>query len=159
MKIDKTDVKILEILQENGKISNAELAKRIGISPPPTLDRVKKLENSGVIKKYVAMINPESVGIETFTFVQVVLRRHGREVIKEFVDEVVKIKEVMACHHITGDADFLLKIAVKRIPAYEKLVLDKLTELPHIQHLKTMVVLSTIKNETSFNINNGIEDE
>ncbi|KPK76728.1 MAG: hypothetical protein AMJ79_05660 [Phycisphaerae bacterium SM23_30] len=152
MKLDKTDHKILKILQKDGRITNAELAKRIGISPPPALDRVRKLERNKVIKKYAALVDPAAVGIETFTFVEVTLLRHGKEAVIEFLEAVMKIKEVMECHHITGDADFLLKIAAKNIPAYEDLVLHQLTELPNIQHLKTMVVLSTPKSETALNI-------
>ena len=133
-------------------MTNAELARRIGISPPPALDRVRKLEKNKVIKKYVALVAPAAVGIETFTFVEVTLMRHGKKSVVEFLDAVMKIKEVMECHHVTGDADFLLKMAARNIPAYEDLVLHKLTELPNIQHLKTMVVLSTPKSETALNI-------
>lgn len=152
MKLDATDRKILTILQSNGRIPNTELAKLVGISPPPILERVKKLEKNRVIKKYVALVDPLTVGIETFTFVEVTLSHHGKEAVTEFIQAILNIDEVMECHHVTGDADFLLKIAVKNIPAYEHLVLNKLTELPHIQHLKTMVVLSTPKNETALNI-------
>jgi len=152
MKLDKTDVKILKILQTDGRITNAALAQKIGISPPPTLDRVKKLEQKKIIKKYVALVNPADVGVETFTFVEVTLLRHGKKTISEFLASVMKIKEVMECHHVTGDADFMLKIAARNIPAYEEIVLHRLTELPHIQQLKTMVVLSTTKCETALDI-------
>lgn len=152
MKLDKIDIKILNILQENGRITNAELAKRIGISPPPALDRVRKLERNKIIKKYVAIIDPISLGIETSTFVEVTLSVHGKKAVKAFLEAVTRIDEVMECHHVTGDADFLLKIVVKNIPAYEELLLQKLLELPNIQHLKTMVVLSTPKNNTALNI-------
>ena len=152
MKIDKTDRKILRILQANGRITNSDLAKKIGISPPPILERVKKLEKNRVIKKYAALIDPQSIGIETFTFVEVILSRHGKDVVTLFIQALQEIDEIMECHHVTGDADFLLKIAVKNIPAYENLVLHKLTELPDIQHLKTMVILSTPKNKTELNI-------
>lgn len=152
MKLDKTDIKILNILQKHGRITNSELAKRIEMSPPPTLERVKKLEKSGVIKKYVALVDQKTIGIETCSFVAVTISRHVKEAVEEFIKAVEEVDEVMECHHITGDADFLLKIAVKNIPAYEDLVLHKLTDLPHIQNIKTMVVLSTFKNETAFNI-------
>ena len=152
MKLDKTDLKILKTLQNNGRITNAALAQKIGISPPPTLDRVKKLEQKKIIKKYVALVDPAAVGVETFTFVEVALLRHGKKAVTDFLAAVMKIKEVMECHHVTGDADFILKIAAKNISAYEDLVLHKLTELPYIQHLKTMVVLSTPKSETALNL-------
>ncbi|MFQ6673418.1 MAG: Lrp/AsnC family transcriptional regulator [Fidelibacterota bacterium] len=143
------DRKILEILQTDGRITNSKLAEKIGISPPPTLERVKKLERHGVIQRYVCLLNPEKVGIETFTFVEVTLSRHGSGPVKRFITAVNKIGEILECHHVTGEADFLLKIAVHDIPAYESLVLYTLTNLPGVQHLKTMVVLSTTKKETA----------
>lgn len=152
MKLDKTDIKILNILQEEGRITNSELAKRIKISPPPTLERVKKLEKSGIIKKYVALLDQQAVGYGTCTFVEVIISHHERKAIEEFLKAVRRVDEVMECHHVTGDADFLLKISVKDIPAYEDLVLQKLTQLPHVSNIKTMVVLSTFKNETAFKI-------
>jgi Lrp/AsnC family leucine-responsive transcriptional regulator len=152
MALDKTDRKILRILQSDGRITNADLAERIGISPPPTLERVRKLERNGIIRRYAALINPLAVGVETFTFVEVTLSRHGQDAVMAFMKAVEGVPEILECHHITGDADFLLKIAVRNIPAYEDLVLHTLTALPHIQHLKSLVVLSTLKNETSLPI-------
>ncbi len=158
MKLDKIDIQILYILQNEGRITNTELARRIGISPPPTLERVKKLEKNGVIKKYVAILELAKIGIETCTFIQVSLSQHGKLAVDAFIKAVKKIDEVVECHHIAGDADFLLKIVVENIPAYEKLILNKLTDLPHIGHLKTMIVLSTLKNSTVHKIK-GDENE
>ncbi len=148
MGIDKTDEKILSILQKKGRISNAELARQINLSPPPTLERVKKLERNGVIQNYVALVNPTELGLTCFTYVEVTLVRHGREGVERFMNAITKLDEVMECHHITGGADFLLKVASRDIPDYENFVLHKLTALPEVQHLKTMVVLSTLKHET-----------
>lgn len=162
MKIDGTDIKILDILQRNGRITNSALAKAIRISPPPTLERVKKLEKNGLIKKYVALLDPTSLGIGTHTFVEVTLSRHTKEAVTEFIKTTQTIDEIMECHHVTGDADFLLKIAVKDIPAYEDLVLRTLTSLPHVSNLKTMVVLSTFKDETAYNlegVNHGAQND
>lgn len=158
MQFDKIDKNILNILQNDGRIANSSLAEKVKISPPPTLERVKKLENNGVIRKYVALVDPAKIGVESFTFVEVTLRRHGKDSVSEFIKAVKKLDEIMECHHVTGDADFLLKIACKNIAAYEDLVLHKLTDLPNILHLKTMVVLSTFKDETAFNIK-GENDE
>ncbi|NOX15762.1 MAG: Lrp/AsnC family transcriptional regulator [Epsilonproteobacteria bacterium] len=158
MKLDEIDIQILSILQNEGRITNTELAKRIGISPPPTLERVKKLEKNGVIKKYVAILELAKIGIETCAFIQISLSQHGRVCVDEFMKAVKKIDEVLECHHITGDADFLLKIVVKNIQAYENLLLNRLTALPHIGHLKTMVVLSTLKNSTAYKLK-GDENE
>lgn len=146
--IDATDQRILEILQDQGRITNAELAKQLGISPPPTLERVKKLERKGFIRKYVAVVDPAKIGITCFTYVEVTLVRHGLAAIERFTSAINAMDEVQECHHITGEADFLLKVATKDIPAYEEFIIHKLTALPDVQHLKTLVVLSTIKHET-----------
>ncbi len=146
--IDATDCKILDILQDQGRITNTELAKQLGISPPPTLERVKKLERKKYIDKYVALVNPHKVGIRCFTYVEVTLVRHGSAALERFTSSIIEIAEVLECHHITGEADFLLKVATRDIPAYEKFIIHKLTALPDVQHLKTLVVLSTLKQET-----------
>ncbi len=152
MSFDKIDKEILSILQLEGRITNSNLAARINISAPPTLERVKKLENSGVIRRYAAILDPVAVGMETLTFVEVKLNRHQKDNVAEFIAAVGEIDEVMECHHVTGDADFLLKIAARNIATYEELVLNTLTTLPHVLNLKTMVALSTIKDETAYKI-------
>lgn len=158
MKLDDIDLEILKNLQQDGKMTNVELAKNIDISPPPTLGRVKKLEKSGVIKKYVALIEPAAVGIGMHTFVEIKLIKHSKEAVSGFFKAIKKVDEIMECHHVTGDADFLLKIAVKDISTFEDLVLHDLTALPHVGNLKTMVVLSTVKNETAYNLE-GVNNE
>jgi DNA-binding Lrp family transcriptional regulator len=152
MLLDTTNRRILGILQADGRITNSELAKRVGISPPPTLERVRKLERAGVVRKYVALCDPKAVGVETFTFVEVTLAQHGQTAVMAFIEAAMALPEVLEVHHVTGDADFLLKIAVKNFGAYERFVLQTLTSLPLIQHLKTMVVLSTMKQETGLPI-------
>lgn len=147
--MDNIDKKIISILQNNARMTNADLAEKIGMSRSPVFERVKKLERSGVITKYIALINPDMVGIQCFTYVEVTLIRHGQEAVVRFIRSITKLHEVMECHHITGEADFLLKIATRDIAAYENFILHKLTALPDVQNLKTMVVLSTMKNETS----------
>ena len=151
--MDKTDKLILDILQKDGRISNAELARRIKMTPPPTLERVKKLERNGLIKNYVALVDPGKIGFTCFTYVEVTLVRHGSENVGRFMKAITKLDEVMECHHITGGADFMLKVASRDIPDYENFILHKLTALPEVQHLKTMVVLSTLKHETKLPIN------
>lgn len=152
MNIDSIDKKILEILQDNGRLTNSDLAKAVDKSPPPTAERVKKLEKNGYIKKYVAIVDPAKVGITCFTYVEVTLVRHGKDAVERFMSSIVEIEEVLECHHITGDADFLLKVATKDIPTYEQFIIQTLTALPDVQHLKTSVVLSTLKQETKITI-------
>ncbi len=148
MKIDSADAKILNELQVNSRITNRELAQRVGISPSPTLERVKKLEREGVIEKYVTLVNPKSVGYGTFTLVQVTLARHGKASLLSFIESIKAMQAVLECYHVTGSADFVLKVAVRDIEAYESFVVHQLTEIPGVRQLHTMVILSTIKHET-----------
>ncbi|GAB4286856.1 MAG: Lrp/AsnC family transcriptional regulator [Ignavibacteriaceae bacterium] len=148
MKLDKLDVKILNLLQDDAHITNVELAKKIGISPPAMLERVKRLESSGVIKKYVALIDPVKVRRETFALVSVSLKAHQQPSINSFVKEVNKLEEVMECYHVTGNSDFLLKISVKNISDYEKFILEKLTRIKEVNRISTTFILSTFKHTT-----------
>ena len=148
MDLDYKDKHLLEELQKNSRITNAELAKRIGLSPSSTLERVKKLEVSGFIDKYIAILNPRKAGYSCFTFVEIKLARHGETPVENFISSIALIPEVLECHHITGEADFLLKVVTKDIPAYEELILHQLSALTNVQTMKTSVVLSTFKNET-----------
>ena len=148
MILDKKNIQILDELQLNSRITNAELANRVGLSPSSTMERVKKLELSGIIDKYITLLNPRAVGCGCFTYVEVKLARHGVAPVKDFFKAVVDIPEILECHHITGEADFLLKIATKDISSYEELILHQLSALPNVQNLKTSVVLSTFKQET-----------
>ena len=152
MDLDYKDKHLLEELQMNSRITNAELAKRIGLSPSSTLERVKKLEISGFIDKYIAILNPRKAGYSCFTFVEVKLARHGETPVEDFISSIAHIPEVLECHHITGEADFLLKVATKDIPAYEELILHQLSALANVQSMKTSVVLSTFKNETKLTV-------
>ncbi len=146
MKLDKTDRKILEILQKSAKITNAQLSKEIGLSPAPTLERVKKLESMGVITSYHAKLNTEKIGLGVSTFVLVALRGHNRENIEQFMKEIDKIEEVIECHHITGAGDFILRIISKDIQSYQKLMLEKVSDIKVVDNMQSMVVLSTFKD-------------
>ena len=152
MVLDSKDKHLLEELQANSRITNAALAKRIGLSPSSTLERVKKLEISGFIDKYIAILNPRKAGYSCFTFVEVKLARHGETPVEDFISSISLIPEVLECHHITGEADFLLKVVTKDIPAYEELILHQLSALTNVQTMKTSVVLSTFKNETKLTV-------
>ena len=151
-KLDDIDRNILAILQENGRITNAELASRIGISPPSMLERVKKLEKKGVIRRYVALVDPSMVDKGTMALVSVSLDRHRVKSIDQFTRAIEKLPEVMECYHVTGEEDYILKVVVKDIQEYENLILTKLTKLPALSKLKTSFILSTVKYQTSYPI-------
>lgn len=146
IKIDQTDRKILEILQANAKITNAQLSKEIGLSPAPTLERVKKLENSGVIKSYHAKLDTGTIGLGVNTFVMVTLKGHNKKNIDLFLDEINNIEDVIECHHITGSGDFILRVIAKDITEYQKLMLEKVSEIEVVDSLQSMIILSTFKD-------------
>ena len=152
MDLDFKDKHLLEEIQANSRITNTELAKRIGLSPSSTLERVKKLEVSGIIEKYITLLNPRKAGYSCFTFVEIKLARHGETPVEDFISSIAHIPEVLECHHITGEADFLLKVATKDIPTYEELILHQLSALANVQTMKTSVVLSTFKSETKLKV-------
>jgi len=145
LKLDSIDKKILEILQKDGNITNAQLAKEIGLSPAPTLERVKKIENSGLIKSYHARIDANALGLGVTTFVLISLSSHKIGQIDQFVKKITALDEVIECYHITGNGDFLVKILVEDIPTYHKLILEKLTQIEEIGNMSSMIVLSGYK--------------
>jgi len=144
---DKTDLQILKRLQENGRITNLQLSNEIGLSPAPTLERVRKLENSGMIKSYHAVVDEEELGLGIKTFIQIQLDFHHNNTIQTFVDEVKKIDEITECHHVTGGCDFILKVYVKDIKSYEKLIMEKIGKIQVVKTYQTMMILSTSKKE------------
>jgi Lrp/AsnC family transcriptional regulator, leucine-responsive regulatory protein len=152
MKIDSVDKKILDILQEDARITNLELANRVGISPPATLERVKRLEKNGVIKKYVALVDPAKISKGTFALVSVALMIHQIPSIDTFTKQINKLQEVLECYHITGSDDFMLKIAVENIEKYEQFILQKLTKIKGVSKVTTNIVLSTVKFNTKIHI-------
>ena len=149
MKLDSTDFKILDILQKEGRITNNELASRIGLTTTPTLERVKRLEREEVIEGYSAKINREAVDKGLTVFVTVTLSVHQLNLMKEFTSAVKAIPEILACYNTTGEGDFLLQVVAKDTKDYEKLMRTKLTTLPDVQRLRTSIVLNTIKDESS----------
>lgn len=145
-KLDRIDLKILEILQDNSKITNLDLSKKIGLSPAPTLERVKKLEQTGVVESYHAQVNPQTIGLNVQTFVLVSLAWQKENALNNFLDKIKSIDEIIECYIITGEADFLIKIICKDIPTYEQLLFKTLSQIEEIERLKTLMTLSTVKN-------------
>ena len=146
MKIDNIDKKILELLQKNAKITNSLLSKKIGLSPAPTLERVKKLERKGIISGYHAQLNLSKIGLGVSTFVLVSLKEHNKRNINIFLDKINTVKNVIECHHITGTGDFILKVVSENIASYQELMLDKVSEIESTDSLQSMVILSTFKD-------------
>ncbi|MCR6637773.1 MAG: Lrp/AsnC family transcriptional regulator [Sporocytophaga sp.] len=145
-KLDPIDRQILEKLQANAKITNSQLAQEIGLSPAPTLERVRKLENAGLIKSYHAQVDTEKLGLGVGIFILISLSSHKKNQIKSFVEKINKIPEVIECHHITGSGDFLLKVLTHNISSYQELILEKLVDIEEIGNMQSMVILSTYKD-------------
>jgi DNA-binding Lrp family transcriptional regulator len=145
-KFDSIDRKILSILQENGKITNAQLSVDVGLSPAPTLERVKKLEKNGVIESYHAKLNKQEIGLGVATFVHVALISHRKGIVDSFVDQITRIPEVVECHHITGQGDFILKVVSQDISSYQRLLVEVINEIPEIDNTQSTVILSTFKD-------------
>ncbi len=145
-KFDGIDLHILKILQENSKITNLDLSKRIGLSPAPTLERVKKLESTDVIKSYHAVVNPQEIGLNVKTFVLVSLAWQKDNALNNFLRKISEIDEIVECYIITGEADFLIKVICKDIPTYEQLLFKTLSQIEEIERLRTLMTLSTVKD-------------
>lgn len=151
-KFDEIDKKILNILQERGRITNANLATEVGLSPPPMLERVKKLEKNGVIERYVALLDPKKVNRSTIVYVSLTVARHRVKSFDLVNQELNKFSEVLEIYHISGEEDYLIKVVVQDIQEYEQFLLKKLATIPAISRIKSNVVLSTIKYGTKIEI-------
>ncbi len=152
MALDAIDKKILNILQKDGRITNAKLAKEIGISPPSMLDRVKRLENSGFIDKYVALVDMEKTGFGLLVLILVSLSLHQISSLENVKENLIQLDEVLECYQVSGDVDFLLKVATKDMNSYKDFVNNKLSGIPGIQNIKTSFVLDTLKSTSSLKL-------
>lgn len=145
--IDRLDKKILRILQERGRIANVQLAKEVGLSPTPCLERVRKLERSGVILGYHARIDPDKLGTPLLVFVEITLSKTSSDVFAEFSAAARKTDEILECHLVSGDFDFLLKARVADMAAYRKLLGETLLNMPGVNESRTYVVMEAVKQE------------
>jgi Lrp/AsnC family transcriptional regulator, leucine-responsive regulatory protein len=150
MKLDETDLKILEILQNDGRITNAKLAARIGISPPAMLERVRRLESNAVIVRFVALVDRKKIGQGVLAFVSVSLAVHQPEVHRRFIDRVSELGEVLECYQVSGDSDFVLKVALKSLDQYARFINHRLAGIEGIQNIRSTFVLDTVKYHTAF---------
>lgn len=151
--IDKIDFKILRILQENAKITNLQLSSEIGLSPAPTLERVKKLENAKLIKGYHAELDEEALGIGIKAIIQITLTRQIENAISNFKKEISKIPEIMECYQVTGNADYILIVMLKDIRDFESLISTRLSKMEEIGQMQTMMILSKIKDSKVLPLN------
>ncbi|MGD1048103.1 MAG: Lrp/AsnC family transcriptional regulator [Candidatus Krumholzibacteriaceae bacterium] len=143
------DKRILEILQAQGRIPNVQLAAEVGLSPSAVLERVRKLEERGIIQKYVTLLDNRKIGLGTIAFVGVTLHHHQTDAIEHFHRFVEESDKVLECYHLAGAEDYILKVYARDIDDYERFLLSSLTKTRGVDKVTTMFVLSTLKRETA----------
>lgn len=146
--LDKSDLAILEILQQQGRISNSALAKKIHLSPPACLVRVNRLQQRGIIRGYHAQLDRRSLGLDNLCFIELSLELHQPEHMQQILGKIVAMPEVLECHHLTGEYDYLLKVLVANTEALHDFISRQLIPMPGIARIHTSVVLREIKTST-----------
>ena len=154
MKLDRYDQHILDVLQEDGRINNQDLADRIGLSPSPCLRRVRALEESGLIEGYRALVNAKKLGLSLMALIHISMDKHTPERFANFESEVTVLPEVLECLLITGQtADYQLKVVVRDMEHYQHFLLDKLTHIQGVTGVRSSFVLRRIKHKTALPLN------
>lgn len=146
--LDTIDCKILDILQRDGRIANTELADEIGLTPAPTLRRVRALEDQGVIQRYVALLDAKQVGRELTVFVNVSLDKQTKPGFTLFAEHMSRRPEVLECYLCLGESDFLLKVCVPNLDAYQRFLVDTLAAIPGVRNTNSTIIVKTEKNTT-----------
>lgn len=149
MKLDKIDIKILNELQRSGKIPNTELAARVNLSPSPCLTRVKRLESSGLIQNYVAVLDSRQLGLELNVFISISLKAQNRTFLRDFEDRICSHDEVMECYLMTGEADYLIRVVMSDIAALERFIVDHLSLMPEIEKIRSSFALKQVRYKTA----------
>lgn len=149
MKLDALDIRILQELQEDSSLTNVELARRVHLSPSPCLARVKALESAGVIQRYVALADPKVLGLGLSVFISISLKEQSKEALAEFESRIADHDEVMECYLMTGDSDYLIRVAVADMAALERFILDQLTPIPGVEKIRSSFALKQVRYKTA----------
>ncbi len=147
--LDRTDLRILDILQRDGRLSNQEIAEQVSLSPSPCLRRIRRLEDLGVIRQYVALVDPQRIGLGLLAYVTVKLEKRGKMPMDEFRARVQTWPEVLACYAMTGDMDYLLRVHVEDLEHFSRLVMTQLLKQPGVVDVKSSFALERIKETTA----------
>ncbi len=147
--IDKIDRNILTELQRDGRLSNVELSKKVGLSPTPCLERVRRLEKNGYILGYTARLNPKLLGSSVLIYIEVTLNKSSPEVFDKFNEAVKKLDEILECHLVSGSYDYLLKARIADMAACRKLISETVLKLPCISDIRTYVVMEEVKQSAN----------
>ena len=149
MHLDTIDIRILNELQNDSSLSNVELAKRVHLSPSPCLMRVKALKDKGVIRNYVALADPKVLGLGLNVFISISLKEQSKEALAEFEKRISEHDEVMECYLMTGDSDYLIRVAVSDMGALEKFILEQLTPIAGIEKIRSSFALKQVRYKTA----------
>ncbi|MDB5116767.1 MAG: winged helix-turn-helix transcriptional regulator [Mucilaginibacter sp.] len=150
--LDQTDIGILQLLQNDARLTHKELAHRLHKTVTPIHLRVRKLQEEGYIKRYAAIVDPKKIGRGLIAYTQVQLKQHSQESLLAFQAEIIKLSEVMECYHMTGAFDFLLRIAISDMDEYNQLVMTKLSNMPDVGMMQSFFVMSEAKNESAYTL-------
>jgi len=149
MNLDAIDLRILAELQADGSLSNVELARRVHLSPSPCLARVKALESSGMISRYVALVNAQALGLGLNVFISISLKTQSREALAAFERRIAEHDEVMECYLMSGDSDYLIRVALPDIAALERFILEQLTPIKGIEKIRSSFALKQVRYKTA----------
>ncbi len=149
MSIDSTDLKILNELQADASLSNVELAQRVHLSPSPCLARVRALEAKGVIRHYVALLDAQKLGLHLNVFISISLKQQSREALQAFEDRICAREEVMECYLMTGDEDYLIRVAIADMPALEHFILEQLAPIAQVEKIRSSFALKQVRYKTA----------
>ncbi|NIG56225.1 Lrp/AsnC family transcriptional regulator [Chitinophaga sp. Cy-1792] len=150
--LDKTDRRILQVLQEDARLNTKEIAHKIGLSVTPTYERLKKIEKLGIIKKNVALLDGEKLGKTMVAYCNVSLQLHSLPLLRKFEAAIHRHEEVMECYHVAGNYDYLLKIVVDDMKSYQQFITTKLAAIENIANVHSSFVMTEIKNSTAFSL-------
>lgn len=148
-RLDGTDIAILNQLQENARISNVDLARAVHLTPSPCFNRVRALEQSGVIQRHVTLLDSKRLGLRLNVFIQVSLEKQREESLGRFQETIAQRPEVMECYLMTGDSDYLLRVLVRDIEELERFILDSLTRIPGISNIRSSIALKQVRYKTA----------
>ena len=150
--LDKIDIQILTMLQKDSNRTTKSIAASLGMTTSPVFERIKKLEKEGYIKKYVAVLNNKKIGLKLTVFIGITLQGHTRSYLEKFVREINNFPEIVECHRVSGNFDYLLKLVVEDIEAYETFIISKLTLLPYLGNVQSLITLSTGKETNEIDL-------
>jgi Lrp/AsnC family leucine-responsive transcriptional regulator len=153
VELDRIDLRILDVLQRQGRLSNQEIAEQVALSPSPCLRRIRRLEELGVIRQYVALLDPARIGLGLLAYVSVKLEKRGQPPMEDFKARVQAWPEVVACYAMTGDMDYLLRVHVEDLEHFSRFVMEQLMKQPGVLDVKSSFALDRIKDTTALPLN------